>query len=46
MGMKLAYIRNKIAILFIFNKGYSIFKGYLGGEDLKIICNAGVGGIK
>ncbi len=24
---------------------YSIFKGYLGG-DLKIICNAGVGGIK
>ncbi len=25
--------------------GYSIFKGYPGG-DLKVICNAGVGGIK
>ncbi len=27
-------------------KGYSIFKGYPGGGDLKVIRNAGVGGIK
>ncbi len=26
-------------------KGYSIYKGYPGG-DLKVICNVGVGGIK
>ncbi len=30
----------------MFNKGYSIFKGYPGGGDLKVIRNAGLGGIK